>query len=476
MLKGVVDKGMYQKRSETRYIMILVMDCLCVVLSLFIAFFVRYGELFNNEYSGKYMLQMLGISLLVYVVVKLMLGIDYDFYTHGCFIEAVLVLRNNALTFAGITALLYVLKISENYSRLAILYFIIINTILMYILHLILKKVIPIIIEKIADKNRILIIADRDLALSISNEISEMKDFDSKIIGVVVTDDDDTEIAGLDKVADFHNVVEYCQKGYLDEVIIATNTISKSKLKPVMDSISEMGIVVHYHMSVPELTGAKHKTLGHIGRNYMITYASHIASGWDIFIKRLVDIMGAMVGCIILLLLIAVLGPIIKLESPGPIFFAQKRVGRNGRFFKMYKFRSMYVDAEERKQDLMKDNEMDGLMFKMENDPRITKIGRFIRKTSIDEFPQFWNVLKGDMSLVGTRPPTIDEFEQYSPYHKKRLSFRPGITGLWQGSGRNNITDFDEVVSLDVEYIDNWSVWMDFKILLKTVFIMFTGK
>lgn len=144
----------------------------------------------------------------------------------------------------------------------------------------------------------------------------------------------------------------------------------------------------------------------------------------------------------------------------------------------MYKFRSMYVDAEERKAELMKQNEMDGLMFKMENDPRVTKVGKFIRKTSIDEFPQFFNVLKGDMSLVGTRPPTLDEFVHYKSYHKRRLSAKPGITGLWQVSGRNDIEDFEDVVKLDLEYIDNWSLGLDVKILLKTVGAVFkhTGK
>ena len=165
--------------------------------------------------------------------------------------------------------------------------------------------------------------------------------------------------------------------------------------------------------------------------------------------------------------------PIIKLDSPGPVFFAQKRVGRNGRIFRMYKFRSMYIDAEERKKELMAQNEMNGLMFKMEDDPRITKVGKFLRKTSLDEFPQFINILKGDMSLVGTRPPTLDEFEQYKTYHKKRLSFRPGLTGMWQVSGRSDITDFEEIVRLDVEYINNWSVSLDIKILIKTVLAVF---
>ena len=131
------------------------------------------------------------------------------------------------------------------------------------------------------------------------------------------------------------------------------------------------------------------------------------------------------------------------------------------------------MDAEEQKKELMKQNEMDGLMFKMKDDPRITKVGKFIRKTSIDELPQFFNVLRGDMSLVGTRPPTVDEFERYEEHHKRRLSLRPGITGMWQVSGRSDIQNFEDVVRLDLEYIDNWSFWLDIKILFQTVFVVF---
>ena len=174
-------------------------------------------------------------------------------------------------------------------------------------------------------------------------------------------------------------------------------------------------------------------------------------------------------------------GPAIYIASPGPIFFAQERVGRNGRKFKMYKFRSMYMDAEERKKELMAQNKVgDGMMFKMDFDPRIignkvlpngkkkTGIGQFIRKTSLDEFPQFLNILRGDMSLVGTRPPTLDEWEKYEPHHRARMSFRPGLTGLWQVSGRSNITDFEEVVKLDTQYIREWSVKGDIKIIWQT--------
>ncbi|SEW42115.1 Sugar transferase involved in LPS biosynthesis (colanic, teichoic acid) [[Clostridium] fimetarium] len=153
-------------------------------------------------------------------------------------------------------------------------------------------------------------------------------------------------------------------------------------------------------------------------------------------------------------------------------FIMLKRVGKNGGIFNIYKFRSMYIDAEERKKELMVQNEMHGLMFKMKDDPRITKIGKFIRRTSIDELPQFLNILNGDMSLVGTRPPTVDEFNQYEVKHRRRMSIKPRLTGLWQVSGRNEIDDFDDVVKYNLEYIDNWSVGLDIKLMLKTLAVI----
>ena len=168
--------------------------------------------------------------------------------------------------------------------------------------------------------------------------------------------------------------------------------------------------------------------------------------------------------------------PIIKKQSPGPVFFSQTRVGKNGRKFKLYKFRSMNVNAEAEKEALMEQNKMRGLMFKMEDDPRIFPVGKFIRKYSIDELPQFFNVLRGDMSLVGTRPPTLEEFEHYQIHHKARLGIKPGITGMWQVSGRSDITDFEEVVALDTHYISQWSLALDLKILVKTFQVVLTGE
>jgi len=183
--------------------------------------------------------------------------------------------------------------------------------------------------------------------------------------------------------------------------------------------------------------------------------------------------MGSIVGLCIVAVTSVFIVPAIILDSKGPILFKQNRVGQNGRHFGLYKYRSMVSDAESKKKELMEKNRVkDGYMFKIENDPRITKVGAFLRKTSLDELPQFINVLKGEMSLVGTRPPTIDEVEKYKNLHHRRISIKPGITGMWQISGRSQITDFDEVVRLDTYYIDNWSVGKDIEIIFKTMFML----
>lgn len=192
--------------------------------------------------------------------------------------------------------------------------------------------------------------------------------------------------------------------------------------------------------------------------------------------KRALDIVGALAGLIILGIILFIMALLIKLEDPkGPIFFSQKRVGKHGKEFTMYKFRSMVTDAEARLDELLKYNEVDGAMFKMKDDPRITRVGRFIRKTSIDELPQLFNVLRGDMSLVGPRPPLPREVKEYTNYHMQRLLVTPGCTGVWQTSARNSV-GFEEMVELDLEYINNRSLLFDLKLIVKTVFVMLVSK
>ena len=271
---------------------------------------------------------------------------------------------------------------------------------------------------------------------------------------------------------------------WFDEVLIVLPEGREIPQK-VFDAFAEMGITIHVKIAdVNEMQG-KNQTVERMGNYTVVTTCINMASAGQLVLKRIMDICGGLAGCILTGIIFLFVAPAIYIKSPGPIFFSQYRVGKNGRKFKIYKFRSMYMDAEERKKELMKQNRVsDGLMFKMENDPRVIGsekgpgkgLGNFIRKTSLDEFPQFFNVLKGDMSLVGTRPPTVDEWEKYELHHRARLAIKPGLTGMWQVSGRSEITDFEEVVKLDTKYISEWSFMLDIKILFKTVLIVLGQK
>ena len=191
--------------------------------------------------------------------------------------------------------------------------------------------------------------------------------------------------------------------------------------------------------------------------------------------KRGIDIIGAGSGLLLLSPIIAIVACAVKFTSKGPIFFSQKRVGKNGKVFKMYKFRSMVVNAGELKEKLSHKNEMSGPMFKMKDDPRVTKVGKFIRRTSLDELPQLWNVLKGDMSLVGPRPSLPKEVKQFEKWMFRRLTVKPGLTCYWQVSGRNNI-DFEDWMKLDISYVEDRNLWIDIKLIFKTVFVLFGDK
>jgi lipopolysaccharide/colanic/teichoic acid biosynthesis glycosyltransferase len=304
-----------------------------------------------------------------------------------------------------------------------------------------------------------------------------------QLIGVCLLDLDQTgtQIMGVPINTNQDNVLSYLCREWVDEVLIS---IPSQHAYPtdLVDKLVEMGIVVHIEMEKSTKLEWQRQEFEKIAGRQVLTVGLSMASPLQIYMKRGLDIIGGIIGCLLTLVLTVIIGPMIYIKSPGPIFFAQTLVGKNGKQFKMYKFRSMYLDAEERKAELMAENRVgSGLMFKLDYDPRIIGcerlpdgtvkkgIGNFIRDYSLDEFPQFWNCLKGDISLVGTRPPTVDEWEKYELHHRARLAIKPGITGMWQVSGRSEITDFEQVVELDKKYIREWNFGLDIKLLLLTV-------
>lgn len=461
---------MYQRKSNLSNLVIMALDCLSIVISLMLANYLRNGRVFTSDNERMDFGLMLGACLTAFLVLNMYQNLYRDMFHRGSLRDMIYIVAGNAFLFGGAIVFLYFVNRVEAYSRLVWIYFLTLDCVLMFIGHRAFKRCLPSLYWRLGQARKILLVADREHSEELLEEVKKTGGFLYDLEGIVVIDDPQcTSVNGTRVAVKPEGLIGYCQSASLDEVFISVNQNRHPNILQSMNILSEMGISIHYQIPIPALQGAGQKFLSQIGPFYMVTYANRIGAPGQLVLKRLMDIVGALIGCVFLGLITLVFAPLIKCESPGPVFFSQKRVGRNGRVFHMYKFRSMYADAEERKKELLAKNEMQGLMFKMENDPRITKVGAFMRKTSLDEFPQFINILKGDMSLVGTRPPTLDEFARYSPYHKKRLSFRPGLTGMWQVSGRSDITDFEEIVRLDVEYIDQWSIGLDIKILLKTL-------
>lgn len=290
---------------------------------------------------------------------------------------------------------------------------------------------------------------------------------------IAMTRDDYAEAAQDEYIGCLEDLEELIREYSIDQVyIIQKNGEELPFTQRYVDLCIDMGVTVRLIVDFYKRRRAS-SYVSTVGTYPIITYHTISLNTYEQVIKRAIDIFGGLVGVILFSPIMLLTAIAIKLDSPGPILFKQTRVGQNGRQFKMFKFRSMYIDAEERKKELMARNEIEGgVMFKMKDDPRVTKVGRVIRKLSIDELPQFFNIVGGSMSLVGTRPPTLDEVEKYKRNQWRRISIKPGLTGMWQVSGRSNVQSFDDIVEMDVEYIDNWSLWLDFKIILKTVYVL----
>ncbi|MBR6185702.1 MAG: sugar transferase [Clostridia bacterium] len=335
-------------------------------------------------------------------------------------------------------------------------------------------------------KRRIAIVARSGNISTIIRRISENKTTaDYEAAGVLLLDHSDPAAYAYLGIPVFDasslSVLDEIAHWWIDDVFLL---LEKNDVYPkqLMERFLLMGITIHTSLSVLDEFAFSKTDVRELGSYQVLSNSINFVSDRSALVKRAADIIGGFFGTLATGLLFLFIAPAIYIKSPGPIFFSQQRIGQNGRVFRIYKFRSMYMDAEKRKAELMEKNKLQNdLMFKMDDDPRIIGsekkgkdgkpkgIGNFIRNTSLDEFPQFFNVLKGDMSLVGTRPPTLDEWKNYDPRHRVRMSAKPGITGMWQVCGRSEITDFEQVVDLDRRYLENWSLALDIKILVKTI-------
>lgn len=460
---------MYLKKDSSfmKHLDFLVLDILALEFSFWLAYLIcgRAG----NAYMEQQYLLIGGILLLIQILVGFFCQNYKDILRRGYLVELKNVFAQNTAVMAAMFTFMFVTKLQFVYSRSVFMQMWLYGIFMTYGERLIRKYIVRNRLRSSENRIQLLVVCSYQLTNSCIRKLQENKYQSYKIAGIVIFDRQmrGSVIGGVPVVADRNGIFEYTRKHVIDEVFIDIRECDEVK-KNLTEHFLEMGVPVHlnHNWNQTELPNAYVESLGSCS---VLTTSIKTASPYELFLKRLMDITGGLAGVLLTVILYIIFAPIIFIQSPGPVFFSQERVGKNGRKFRMYKFRSMYMDAEERKKELMEQNKMSGLMFKIDNDPRIIPIGRFIRKYSIDEFPQFWNVLKGDMSLVGTRPPTVDEFEQYDPHHKVRLSIKPGITGLWQVSGRSDITDFEEVVRLDHQYIREWNLGLDVKIIWKTV-------
>lgn len=468
---------MYERntRGWVKHLDFIFLDILTITAAFFLAYGIRISavSLFQNPDYRSFYAVIIGFHILVAFFFR-----SYtDIIRRGLLVELQAVLKHNMLLLGCLLAWIVFTKHTTLYSRLLLIYFTAFDCVFMLIVRTVRKKMVRKQLMASTKGSEMLIVTTENMAVRCIRALTWDPYQPYDIAGIVLLDKDGRgrTIEDIPVVADADNLMEYVKSHVVDEVYIQTELMG-ADINHLAKKLLDMGIVVHFDLE-STFEGLPHKQVHPIADRTVITTSIQAANVVELFLKRAMDICGAMVGLLITGIAFIFVAPSIYIKSPGPIFFSQTRVGRNGRQFKIYKFRSMYMDAEQRKKELMEKNEMQGLMFKLENDPRIIKgIGNFIRDTSIDELPQFFNILKGDMSLVGTRPPTLDEFEQYDLHHKVRLSFRPGLTGMWQVSGRSDITDFEEVVRLDEKYIENWNIWLDIKILLKTVVVVVTRK
>lgn len=310
-------------------------------------------------------------------------------------------------------------------------------------------------------------------AQGLAREIEGHKELGCRVVGFIGEDEKAigqpvSASANWPVVGSIAHIKEFLETKSVDEAIICLSVKENfSQIYRVFELCRELGVVVRLIPSESDLQVLSRLQIESFGDFRVVTFFREKLL-WQLLAKRIMDLLISAIALLILSPLMIATALMVKFTSPGPVFFVQERIGMNRRKFKLLKFRSMVADAEARKQELAALNEMDGPVFKVKNDPRVTPVGRFIRKTSIDELPQLINVLKGEMSLVGPRPPLPSEVDQYEWLHRRRLSIKPGITCLWQVNGRNTVT-FGRWMEMDKEYVENWSIWLDIKILARTL-------
>ena len=477
----------------------LLIDAFVIIVSYVFAWWLKFLSGILDHEVGVLSFEFYMRALLLIVPVYILLYYAFNLYTskrvQGRRLEfSNIVMANTVgllLMFAALFTLTSYNPQYRNFSREMLFYFYVTNIVMEEIVRLLIRRFLRSIRRRGYNLKHILLVGYSRAAEQYIDRIQQNPQWGYNVRGVL-----DDNIArgisykGVKVIGSIGNLNYILPQNSLDEIAITLGLEEYYKLEKIVAECEKSGVHTKFIPDYGNIIPTRPYTEDLLGLPVINIRYVPLSNTFNAFVKRCMDVVGSIV-CIILFSPVMLLSAIlVKATSKGPLIFAQERVGLHNKVFRMYKFRTMYLDAEERKKNLLEQNQIaDGMMFKMENDPRIIGskidqktgeyipgIGNWIRKLSLDEFPQFFNVLRGDMSLVGTRPPTVDEYEKYKLHHKARLSVKPGITGLWQVSGRSEITDFEEVVKLDTEYICHWSMANDIKILLRTVQVVISGK
>ena len=436
------------------------------------------GEVLEKSYQAYEGLAMVGVLFGWFFIFNKLVHYDANRFTtlKSQVIELAKAMTITSLLLLLVGAMFYIKMITP----LVVSLFLLISTALLIASRVVVRSLLGTLRRKGRNARHLLIIGATPKAFDLADRIESRRELGYEIEGFLVDEGDSSghlsriearwKVLGL--VADLRPLLK---KGVIDEVLFCLPLRENFPLAcDVVGLCNDLGVVVRL---VPDLGNVQMLSRTQVeefdGDQVVTLFRENLL--FQLFVKRLTDLIGSALLLILLSPLLLAAAAAVKFTSPGPVFFGQERIGMNKRRFRLLKFRSMVVDAEARRKQLEHLNEMDGPTFKIRNDPRVTRVGAILRKFSIDELPQLINVLKGEMSLVGPRPPLLREVNLYDWSDRRRLSIKPGITCLWQVSGRNELT-FEEWMVLDRKYIDNWSVWLDVKILLKTIPVVLRGK
>lgn len=460
------------KENERLYFNVLALfDVIITIIAFVLGYYIKVfiqskSILFSNQY--------LIIGLLIIPIWYILLKITNLQSSQKIKAYSIVIIEYAIVIIIGISILfifIFWLKF-EFISRVAIFIFAITDLLLLSVTRILLFSIQKRKTIKGKSIKNILIYADNS-SIQFINKIISSKQWGYKIFAII-TDSNEIKSKFGNKFEIFDvdtKIDKIIEQKSIDEVIFCKNDFNKDEIRDLIYSCEEIGVDFQIQSDFFSMIASK-SHLNYLGETPVLSISSTSTDYFALTIKNTIDFIVSFITLLFTFPFLILIGILIKLESKGPVFFKQKRVGLRGRMFTMFKFRTMVANAEKMKKDLEKLNEVDGPVFKIKKDPRITKIGAFLRKTSLDEFPQFINVLKGDMSIVGARPPLQEEVDQYERWQRRRLSMKPGITCIWQVSGRNNIS-FEDWMKMDLQYIDNWSLRLDVILIFKTISTVF---